>query len=78
MQIEKEQLKYILEWAFHYGKENVGDAYFQDELQKIMKDFENKKPLNQTLYSIKGLASDHPANKDFNKYMQKRNRNENL
>jgi hypothetical protein len=78
MQIEKEQLKYLLEWAFRYGKENVGDVYFQEELQKIMKDFESKKPLNQTLYSIKGLSTDHPANKDFNKYMQKRSKNESL
>ena len=57
MQISKEQLKYLLDWAFKFGKENV-----------------ESKPVNQTLYSIKGLASDHPANKDFNKYKREKNK----
>jgi ribulose bisphosphate carboxylase small subunit len=77
MQISKEQLKYLLDWAFKFGKENVGDAYFQEEVKKVLSDMDSK-PVNQTLYSIKGLASDHPANKDFNKYMQKRAKNGNL
>jgi ribulose bisphosphate carboxylase small subunit len=77
MQISKEQLKYLLEWAFRSGKNNVGDNYFQDALREMLKDFDLK-PVNQTLYSINGLASDHPANKDFNKYMQKRAKNGNL
>ncbi len=77
MQIEKEQLKYLLEWAFRNGKNNVGDNQFQEEIKKVLSDMDSK-PLNQTLYSIKGLASDHPANKEFNKYMQKRAKNGNL
>lgn len=39
MQISKEQLKYLLEWAFRVGKENSGDIYFQEELKKILMDF---------------------------------------
>ena len=78
MLIEKEQLKYLLEWAFRSGKNNVGDNYFQDALREMMKDFDNQKPMNQTIYSIKGLSKDHPANKDFNKYMQERIKNGNV
>jgi len=77
MQISKEQLKYLLDWAFKFGKENVGDAYFQEELKKVLTDIDSK-PVNQTLYSIKGLSPEHPANKDFNKYMQQRRKNENI
>lgn len=37
-QLTKARVKSLLEWAFNSGKNNVGDKYFQEAIEKTIAD----------------------------------------